>query len=83
MQQIWQVLALAAARQGDWREAIRYAERCPSSPEMAQVRAVALLALADAAQARTFLGSEASALVQAPQLEALRELARSGGGAVA
>lgn len=76
MRQIWQILALTAARQRSWDEALRHAERLPEVAEMAQVRAVCLLAVADPARARTFLSTSSAALVAEPQLESLRELAR-------
>ncbi len=79
MQQVWHILALSAARQSAWDDAIRYAERNGNSPEMAQVRAVALLALADPGRARNFLATGAARLVSGEQLESLRALARTSG----
>ncbi len=76
MRQIWQILALTAARQGQWTEALRHAERLPEVPEMAQVRAVCILALNEPARAKAFLATGAAALVAESQLESLRELAR-------
>ncbi|MCB9740532.1 MAG: site-2 protease family protein [Deltaproteobacteria bacterium] len=83
MKQVWSILALTAARQAQWSDAIRYAERDGNAPEMAQVRAVAILALGEPARARAFLGSNAARLVQTEQLESLRALARSQGAASA
>lgn len=73
---IWHMLALTAARQQKYEDAIRYAERLPSSAEMAQIQAVCVLALAEPGRARTFLSTSSAALVDAPQLESLRVLAR-------
>ncbi len=83
MRQLWQILALCAARQSHWDEAIRHAERLPDAPEMAQVRAVALLALGDAQRARAFLSQPAARHASEVQFESLRQLARRPSGEVA
>lgn len=77
MRQIWQVLALSAARRGEWADAVRFAERSPDSAEMAQVRAVSLVALRDPVAARAFLHAPAARLLSDTQLESLRTLARN------
>ena len=81
MRQIWQILALSAARQSKWEEALRHAERLPDVAEMAQVRAVCLIALSDPARAKAFLSTAAASAVAGGQLESLRELARRTGSA--
>ena len=77
MQHVWHMLALCAARKSAWEDAIRYAERVPESAEMAQVRAVCLLALQDAGRAKHFLDTDEATLVSEAQIESLRLLART------
>ncbi len=79
LQHIWHLLAVSAARQEVWEEALRFAERVPGSADMAQIQAVALLALGDAQRARRFLSTPAAVLLPAERVGALQELARELG----
>jgi hypothetical protein len=74
---IWHVLAISAARLGEWEEALRYAERVPESADMALVQAAALLALADGGRARRFMASSAALLLPEDRVAALKDLARA------
>ena len=79
---VWQILALSAARQGRFDDAIRFAERLPDSAEMAQVQVACIQALDEAARASKFLASPSARLVDSERLAALRELSRRSPGAV-
>lgn len=83
MRHVWHILALSAARRGQYEDAIRYAERIVGSPEMAQVRAVCILALKDAGRARALIHSPDRSLVSEEQGRALTDLARQADGASA
>ena len=72
----WHILAISAAKIGDLDDAIRFAERVPSSPEMAQVQASCLLSLRDPQRIRVFLRSPAALLLPAERLDELRALLR-------
>ncbi len=73
----WHILAISAASVGDLDDAIRFAERVPNSPEMAQVQASCLLSLGDAARIRTFLRSPAALQLTPERLDELRALSRN------
>lgn len=77
---IWHLLALAEARLGNVEQACRYAQRLPTSADMAAVQAFALARIGDVARIRQFLASPAALLLPAERVEALQELARAGGG---
>ena len=72
---VWHILALSAARQARYADAIRYAERLTDSLEMAQVQVVCIEALGEAERARKFLSSPAAQLVDRARLDSLRSLA--------
>lgn len=76
LEHIWQLLALSAARLASYDEALRYAERVPRSPDMAQVQAHCLQALGDAVRIRRFLTSPAALLLPGERIEQLQELVR-------
>lgn len=74
---VWHILALSAARQARYADAIRYAERLTESSEMAQVQVVCILALGEPERARRFLASPAAQLVDRARLDSLRDLAKA------
>jgi len=73
---IWQVLALSAAQLEAWEDALRYAERLPGSPEMAQVQSACVMALGEPERAQRFLGTTSARLLEPERVAALRDLAR-------
>jgi Zn-dependent protease len=77
MDHIWQILALVAARKGEYGDALRHALRVPDSPEMAQVAAVSIVALDDVDAARDFLDRPGATLIAPEQLEAVRTVIRA------
>ncbi len=76
LEHIWQLLALSAARLSSYDEAVRFAERVPKSPEMAQVQAHCLQSLGDPLRIRRFLTSPAALLLPGERVEQLQELVR-------
>lgn len=73
----WHILAISAAHVGDFDDAIRFAERVPDAPEMAQVQASCLLTLADAGRIRAFLRTPAAQLLSPERLDELKAVARA------
>ncbi|MBP46487.1 MAG: hypothetical protein CMH53_00945 [Myxococcales bacterium] len=77
LRHVWQILSLSAARQRQWADAARYAQRVRGSADMARVEAVSIIALAEASLAREFLRSDVADYASPQQLESLRRLTRS------
>ncbi len=77
MAHLWQLLAHAAARQQQHEEAVRFAERVPHAPDMAQIQAYSLAAIGDAQRIRRFLASPAAILLPGERVEHLQQAARA------
>lgn len=76
LEHVWQMLALCAARERSYEEALRFAERVPRSADMALVQAHALAALGDAGRIRRFLATPAALLLPQERVGELQEMAR-------
>lgn len=74
---VWHILAIASARQEEWEDALRYAERVPGSTDMAQVQAACLLAIADAHRIRKFLATPTALLLPEDRIGELQHAARA------
>ena len=77
MTHVWQLLALAAAHQEQFEEAVRFAERVPNSPDMAAILAFSLAAIGDRQRIRQFLASPAAILLPGERVEHLQQVART------
>jgi hypothetical protein len=78
LEHVWHLLALCAARERLYEEALRFAERVPRSADMALVQAHALAALGDAVRIRRFLATPSALLLPQERVAELQEVARQG-----
>lgn len=76
LEHIWQLLALASAREQAWDDAVRYAERVPRSADMAVVQAHCLQAIGDSERTKRFLSSPAALLLPPERVESLQATLR-------
>ncbi len=55
LDKVWQILAIATVRQGDYQEALSYVKRAPINQEIAEVHFICLAKLGKKAEARALL----------------------------